>query len=371
MTTALGTDLAAMRRLNGQAVLTLLWNTTKPMTATQVARATGLSRTTIEAVLAELQAAELVRVDSPRVRGAGRPARGYRFAADRGIVAGLDVGAHSIMGMLGDLRGKPLGEPLRTERDLQGADVALDAIVATVHGLLAATRYSLDDLEAVTIALPGIVDAEGEPKVTTVVPDWLAHGLADRIRGRFLGTHVTFDNDTKLAARAEIERGTVSVDETAIVLRTGQRISAATVVDGRVVRGAHGAAGEIGALERIGWADAYERFSSRAATYPSPRELFEHARAGEPDAVAAVDAFAEDIADGLGALVLAIDPHAVVVTSSIPDASDTITDALRAALPGRTLLMPEVRSSDLGSEGPCRGALARAAEHERARLLEL
>ncbi|PVE93995.1 MULTISPECIES: ROK family transcriptional regulator [unclassified Microbacterium] len=359
---ALGTDLAAMRRLNGQAVLTTLWDEGGPLTASRLAASTELSRTTVEAVLAELLDADLIRSEQLRPRGAGRPARGYRLAADRGVSVGIDIGPHGIAGIAGDLRGTVAAPHRRIEQDLSGGADAVTAITEIVESLLEESTASTRELAALTVGIPGIVDADGHPVKTTVVPDWLAVDIDAHLRRMFPGATIAFDNDTKLAAFAEIENGTIGADETAVLLRIGNRISAASVVEGRVARGAHGAAGEIGALQRVAWPQAQQRLSARAE---DGLELLFRRHGGSDEAIAE---FAAGIADGLGALVLAIDPHAVVVSSSIPEASDRLADALRSELAGRALFVPELRTSSLGAAAPCLGALAVSSVAARERL---
>lgn len=355
-----------MRRLNDDAVLTTLWDAGEPVTASQLAAATSLSRTTVETVLTGLTETGLVSSEQLRPTRAGRPARGYRFAADTGVALGIDVGPHGISGLAGDLRGTTTAPHRRVDRDLVGGSDATSAIIDLVTELLQESTAASDDLAALTIGIPGIVDANGHPIKTTVVPDWLTTDIDAHLRQAFPRTEIRFDNDTKLAALAELEFGTVGPEETAVLLRIGNRISAASIVDGRVARGAHGAAGEIGALGRVGWPEALQRLSARA-----PRgieQLLADARPparGEDDLITA---FAADIADGLGALVLAIDPHAVVVSSSFPDASARLADALRTELTKRSLFLPDVRTSTLGATAPCVGALAVSAAAVRTRL---
>lgn len=364
-----GTDLAAMRRLNGNAVLGRLWDADHPQTATQLAAATQLSRTTVEAVLAELTESELVAVAAPKSKGSGRPARGYRFATERGALIGLDAGPNCISGIVTDLRGNPLAESAVVDGDFAAAPSGIEAILSLIDRLLEAANIGRQDLDTLGIAFPGIVDAEGAPALTSVVPDWVSTNIADQLRAAFPRVRVEFANDTKLAAAAELHVGSIAADETAILLRTGQRISAATVMNGHVSRGAHGAAGEIGALARIGWPAAHDRFSSKADAFGGRAALYAAGQSGNADALAAVAGFAEDIADGLGALVLAVDPHAIVLSGEDPVAHDLLAAALSRALIGRTLYVPEVRASKIDRDAAARGAIVNAATSVRARLL--
>lgn len=353
-TQALGTDLAAMRRLNDHAVLTTLWDSTDPLTATQLATATGLSRTTIETVLTGLMDADLVDSELLRPTRAGRPARGYRFAADRGVTIGIDVGPHGISGVAGDLRGDPSAAHRRLEGDLSGGEQAATAVISMVRRLLAESDTASHELAALSVGIPGIVDADGRPAKTTVVPDWLTTDIDTQLRKAFPGSRITFDNDTKLAALAEVQHGTVGEDETAVLLRVGNRISAASIIDGRVARGAHGAAGEIGALGRVAWPEAQQRFA---------KSLSDGAAKDE-----SIASFAADVADGLGALVLAVDPHVVVVSTSHPGTSSRLAATLQTELAGRSLFLPDVRTSELGQTAPRIGALAVSSSAVREHL---
>lgn len=365
-TQALGTDLAAMRRLNDHAVLTTLWDASSPMTASQLATSTGLSRTTVETVLSGLVESGLADSEQLRPTRAGRPARGYRFAADQGVAVGIDVGPHGISGVAGDLRGTVSAAHRRQEHDLSSGEHAAAAIIALVTELLDESTTASHELVALTVGIPGIVDADGRPVKTTVVPDWLTSDIDAQLRAAFPGARIAFDNDTKLAALAEIEHGSVGADETAVLLRIGNRISAASIVDGRVARGAHGAAGEIGALGRVAWPEAQQRLAERAPD--GLEQLFTASAAPGTEGADAVTGFAADIADGLGALVLAIDPHVVVVSSSIPGASARLAAALGSELAGRSLFLPDVRTSDLGAIAPSVGALAVSAASVKEQL---
>ena len=352
-----------MRRLNDQAVLTTLLDADEPLTATRLAAATSLSRTTVETVLAGMvERGTIIAEQLPTVR-AGRPARGYRFDAGRGVSIGIDVGPHGIAGIAGDLRGDPAAAYRRVELDLAGSDDAGAAIIKLSSTLLRESTTSSHELAALTVGIPAVVDADGRPVKTTVVPEWLSADLAIHLHRAFPGARISFDNDTKLAAAAELQNGTVRADETAVVVRIGNRISAATIIDGRVARGANGSAGEIGALDRVAWPEAHQRLAARAPD--GVAQLFARSADRSPADAEAIADFASDIADGLAALVLAIDPHAVIVTSSIPGASAQLADALEAELAGRTLFLPEFRASSLGVSAPSVGALAVSAANIR------
>lgn len=222
----IGTDLAGMRRLDDQAVLSALWATGQPMSVTNLVRHPGLSRTTIETLLTSLVGGDLVESVSPAVLGVGRPARRYQFAARRGVLVGIDAGLNSLAGVPGDLRGTVLAQQIRVERSLTTASAAAAAIVELATALVAASGASLADVVALTVGVPGIVDANGAFVASTVVPQWVADDIGSVLARMLPNVAILFGNDTKLAALAEVERGTISAEETAILLRVGNRLSA-------------------------------------------------------------------------------------------------------------------------------------------------
>lgn len=80
--------------------------------------------------------------------------------------------------------------------------------------------------------------------------------------------------------------------------------------------------------------------------------------------------FAAGIADGLAALVLAIDPHAVVINSSWRRTAPMLVKALERELRSRTLFEIEVRGSKLAGEAPRFGALAAGVALVRDRIFD-
>lgn len=371
MTSLHGSDLADLRQLNSRAVLACLYGAPDPLTVRELADATRLSRPTVEATLTALLASGHAQESTrDRPAGRGRPARAYRFAADAGVTVGLDIGPHGITGLLGDLRGAALHEERRTGIDLSSGAAAFDALTGMVDSLLANTPHTRADIVALAVGVPGVVDSHGEIALTRVVPDWVDSDIPARIRAAYPKVTIDFDNDAKLAALAELEWGAARGADNAIFVLVGRRIAAATVVDGRLARGSHGAAGEIGALPSLGWAAAYERMMHTSGDRPTALAMFTAAAAGDASARLAVEQFAGDIAAGLAALTLAIDPDRIIIGGGIAQAGGLFLDHLAGALEPLCLFRPQLVTSELGQSGVARGALARAVRRVREDLLD-
>lgn len=368
-----GSDVATLRWINSRAVLSELhFNDGDPRSVTELAARVALSRPTVEAALNDLTAEGWVEEISAAAEPhkAGRPARRYRFAALAGVVVGIDVGPHNAAVIVADLRGHHLHAERRSALDLESGDAAWNAIHDLVKHSLDAAGVNGAQIRAITVGVPAIVDADGDIALTTVVPDWLESHLPQRLRNAFPASNVSFDNDAKLATRAEAAWGHAVGAADAIFLLAGHRIAAGLIVDGRVIRGYHGGAGEIGANARIGWNDAVERFHRRAGDR-SVDSLLSGAASGEAHAVAAVNAFAEEIAGGLATLILAIDPQIVVVGGGFARAGLPFVRALEAAVSPYCLYVPQFSLSPLGSDAVARGAVARSLDYVRTAEMAL
>jgi predicted NBD/HSP70 family sugar kinase len=91
----------------------------------------------------------------------------------------------------------------------------------------------------------------------------------------------------------------------------------------------------------------------------------------DPASVAAVKAFAEDLAGGIAALVLATAPDAVVVGGALSTAGEALLGPLRSAMSHHTLYEPALVTATHAADGVAYGALNRSLEQAFAEVLEL
>lgn len=357
-----------LRQLNTDAVLHALFRDGGARTVTELATSLSLSRPTVESVLTDLEQVGWVAEDRGEdlaARKAGRPARRYRFEAGAGAVLGIDLGPHSLRATLADLRGRPLATTSRRDVEIAAFEDAWALLEGSVDALLADASVDAQRVVAATIGVPGIVDADGSLVLSTVVPEWVQAGLRKRLADRLVAADVRLVNDAKLAARAELLPDVGRRAEQGVFLLVGSRIAAATVSAGAVTFGRHGAAGEIGALARAGWAEAHREVGDDL------ERLFADAGAGDLAAAAAAQRFAGSIAQGVAALCLTLDPEVVVVGGGVSRAGEAFIAMLRRELEPLVLYMPEVRASTLGPDGVVAGAIARCLDHVRSHVLGL
>lgn len=293
------------------------------------------------------------------------------------FVVGIDFGGTKVDVATAALDGRLLlAERLDTEAG-RGAEQAVARAVAAAQELVERTAGGGGGRCAgVGVASPGIV-LEDRVLLAPNVPGWDTLALRPALRDG-LGLDPVVATDVKAAALAEVRWGALAGADTAIFLGLGTGIAAAVVVGGRVMRGAHGAAGEIGyALRGLhddvgapdGRAPLEEHVGGRALGERATRQLgvpldaaglFARAE-HDPEARLLVDEALAELGLHVANLAIAIDPSRIAVGGGLMGAAPVVLAALRR----RTRLAPfppEVVEAHFVHDGALRGAVALALD---------
>jgi predicted NBD/HSP70 family sugar kinase len=369
-----GGDPSLLRRINSAVVLHTLRGE-RSRTLTELVRATGLSRPTVEGVIEGLTQSGLV-VEAPAdpadARKQGRPARRFRFHAEAGHLLGIEIGVHQVRVVLADLSGRVLDWLGRDLDELVPAEERLERVRGAVAELLRATGVARSTLWAVGVGSPGIVESDGTVRLGTAMPGWTGLPLGDRLRRSFR-CPVLVENDANAAAVAEHWTGAARGSDDVVFVMAGLSPGAGSLIGGRLHRGFGGAAGEIGALHLLGREATPERLLSTTGTpldpldEPAVTQVFALARDGDPLAREAVDRFLRRLVHDVAALVLALDPE-LVVLGGWAAGLDGVLEPLREELARYCLRPPKVTLSALGEEAVATGALRLALDHVEEQL---
>ncbi|MFG1812353.1 ROK family protein [Kribbella sp. NPDC049174] len=359
-----GGDLSRLRQLNALGVLRVLRDE-QPLTLTELARRTGLSRASTEDVARELLARGWVSEVAPAAGTVGRPARRYRFRADAGRILGVDVGGHKILAMVTDLEGVVLQQTRVAVSPRIGRRERLATLDDCVTRTLAAAGVTPDQIWSTGVASTGLVDGTGKVMLSDSVPEWTGVDLAQHLR-RLVPGPVRVENDCKLAALAESWRGVARYSRNVVFLLAGLRTGAGLIIDGKLHRGFSNAAGEIGALPAAGWLRAPQHLDDWLGAGDDVEQVFLAARDGNRAAIRAVRGYVRDIAVGASALVLTLDPELVVIGGGFSRSADVLVEPLRRELDRWCLRTPEIRVSEFGDEGVTLGAVRLALEEVEA-----
>ena len=239
--------LAWLRDRNRQRVMEIL-RMQSQVSQADIARATGLSRTTVSSLIAELKDAGLVldADPTPRQGRGGRPGVQLVLRDPSLVVAGIDFG-HSHVGVaVADLGHNLLAER-RFELDVNRQAVqALDAAARLFAEVLSRAGMDRRSVLRAGIGIPGPVDrARGTAGSSTILPGWVGLSIASEM-GERLGVPVEIENDANCGALAELTWGAGRDCSNFAYIKAATGIGAGLVIDGKLLRGASGTAGEIG-----------------------------------------------------------------------------------------------------------------------------
>lgn len=174
---------------------------------------------------------------------------------------------------------------------------------------------------------------------------------------------------------AEAWTGQAQDLSSAAYIVAGARIGASFMIDGTVCRGAGGAAGEVGALKALKWSSTpavfltHSRLPADIATHRAAQWVCDQAREGDREAIKIARSFGRNLAVGASALVLTVDPEALIVGGGISASADVWMDAFTQRLTELVLRVPDVRTSNLGSQAVVLGAVRRGLDHVEALTL--
>lgn len=291
------------------------------------------------------------------------------------VVLGLDFGGTKIAAALSSLDGTRLDEDVIDTDSAAGADANLDSAVEIGRSMLARHRAEksgprLAAVGACTFGLP----LEDGVELSPAVPGWDRLPLRRRLEEAF-GVPAAVMNDAKAAALAEARGGALQGASPGLYLNVGTGLSAAVVQDGRVLAGAHGAAGEIGYnlrhLEDV--EKSAQETDGILEDLVSGRGLAASASALDPDSAGGasavfaragerryrelISAFISELAYHLVNLVIAIDPETLAVGGGIVRSWDVLEPPLRRAIDAHVPYPPKLVLGAFPHDAALRGAV--------------
>lgn len=366
------------------AVLERLLDDGQPRTRAELAAACGLSRPTVFAAVDRLHRSGLVAPAGRRSGVPGRTATLYHVPASVGGVGAMDLGGANLRVAVCDVRGEPLAENRRPTQARGAASVIRQAceLLAKTVADAGVTAKPL----AVGVSLPGVVDRRngivryawnlGQPKPY----NFQAHLQAA------VQAPVLLENNVNLAAIGEQWRGAARAMSTFAVVAVGAGVGAGIVYNGTLLRGAHGAAGEVaflpldqvhrpgspGVEDDAGAVALLHEAKARTDWAGDPpadvAELFARATRGEPPAVELVVDECRRIAAIIAAISAVVDPEAVLLTGGV-GSNDLLVRGAAEQARAQCAIPPAVLPAALGERASLVGAIAMAAQQAKATLL--
>lgn len=378
-----------MRTMNERLVLEVVRGQ-GPVSRTELAQTTGLSKPTVAVAVASLERDGLVRVAGLRTGVRGPAAALYEVRPEAAFVLGLDVGREYLRGAVMDLAGAVQARASHRVRML-GAHSRVPELVALADELAEAIGIRRTKITQVVVGSPGVYDpARRAISAARNLCGWERPDVVQELREVF-GRSAVLENDVALAALAERDLGHGRGVGTFCFVSIGTGIGMGLVIEGRLYRGFHGAAGEIAylpvgtpgpgtgrhevrthaRLESAAAASAVVRGAHRRgmAGSVSARRVFAAAAAGDERAAAAVAEEVDLVAQALASVVAVVDPELVVLGGGIgqtPGFAAAVAEALDPMVPFR----PEILVSALTEAAVVDGCLAMGTEMAWRQILE-
>jgi len=346
-----------------------------PISRADLAKVTSLSKQTMSEVIDAFEQQGLVRSVGRTSGNVGRTAVLYELSPDGGHVLGIDLGARRLTVALADIAGRVLAEA-DEPTDSRGGAWTLDQIARLSDRLARDNHTHPSRIRSIVMATPGVVNPksgaiEMAPNITG-----LDHLNVVGLLGEKLGSPVVLENDINLALLGEIWHGCAHNVDNVAFLALGSGVGLGLYVNGRLVRGENGAAGEIGYLPiggdplqaecrlqgcleyQIGATGVVRRYREAGGSeVESERQVFERAQAGDPVAANVVEETARLTALAAAAVIATVDPQLLVLGGSVgarPDFADKVARVL-SQLSARPV---EIRTSTLGRRAGVVGALS-------------
>lgn len=335
-----------------------LVRTREATTRPEIGRVTGLGRGVVTQRVD--QAIEMGFLEDGEFgpSSGGRAPRTLRFRSDRGRIIVCALGALHIHVGITMLEGDVLDSEHRAWDISRGPAETLDTAMAMIDELLARTPDV--PVWGVAVGVPGPVDfGTGRPVAPPIMPGWNGFDVRRKFEQRY-DAPVWVDNDVNLLALNERARRR---DEHAdlIYCKIGTGIGAGLLSQGRLHRGANGAAGDIGhvrvrdsdapcrcgktgCLEAVagGWAlvrDAQQAVADGTTGYLArwasegkpltPEAISLAAEDGDAMAITLVQRSARVVGESIAALVNMFNPATIVVGGAVPSAGEIFLAEVR------------------------------------------
>jgi predicted NBD/HSP70 family sugar kinase len=304
-------------------------------------------------------------------------------------IIGIDLGGTKIFGGLVDPFGHLEHETYVAHGGQDappGDERVFERLVEFVHTLAGTALAAGCKVRGVGVGAPGITRADGLV-VASAQLGWREMPLRARLLER-LQLPVQVENDVNLAAIGEMHFGAGRGAKNIVCMSPGTGIGGAVIIDGKLLRGRHDAAGELGLMlpgpQFLGWRNKdwgpLEDIASGTGIAQRARKVVEAQglpipadglRAEDVFALAAggaawADALIEETIDYL-AVALAnvqaiLDPERIILGGGIASAADRIIPGIERRLEPLLPMVPHIVRSELGYRAGVLGAAAALAD---------
>jgi predicted NBD/HSP70 family sugar kinase len=373
-----------VREANTYAVLRLIADHA-PVTRSRIVELSGLSRPTILSIVAELEHDELIVAEKIRAGAVGRAPVFYRPNPAAAHVVGADLGGSRLRVAIADLSGRFVGESAEPT-DRRGGQRVIGQLQRAARRVAEEANVPWESVQTVTVGTPGVLAADGSVQLAGNIPGLHRLDVLGTLRAG-LECDVAVENDVNVAALGEHVFGIGRKFRSLALVAIGTGVGLGIIMDGELVRGARGRAGELaylpiggdpstpealkrGALELAMSGSGFRRLAARylgAGDGPvgdghdplAPEAVMDRAAGGDPAAIETIARYAEVVAGGILSVAAILDPEVVLLGGGI-GSNPLLLEPTKRALRRIAPFTVSVQPSRLGSRAGLAGAIADA-----------
>ena len=367
------------RERNDFAQLVTLVSTGMGSSRVELARLTGLSRSTVsQRVDLLVRRGLLIETGQGPSTGGRRPVV-LSVNPAAGVVLAADVGASHYELAVADLEGR-IHRRINDTLDItDGPEVVLSRVVAQFEKLLEQLGQTPEQVQAIGMGLPGPVEfATGTVVRPPIMPGWDGFVVPEWFQKHYPAP-VLVDNDVNVMALGVYWSGDFA-SEQMLVVKVGTGIGCGIIARGVLHRGVDGAAGDIGhvrlagedevvchcgntgCLEAVASGSAIAtQLRSEGLDVRTSSDVVQLARAGEPHVLHAVRSAGHRIGEVLASLVNFYNPDTIVIGGALAELRDELLAAIRGVIYQRALPLATRRLTIAASSSGQHAAVAGAA----------
>ena len=300
------------------------------------------------------------------------------------IVAALDIGGTKIAGALLRYAQADKAPEVVFERQVpteakRGGGPVLVSVCDMANSLLGEARARREEVLGIGVSTAGRVDAVtgGIAYANEIMPGWSGQPVRERLE-ESCGLSVSVLNDVQAHGLGEARWGAARGTETCMMIAAGTGIGGAVIAHGKLVRGYHGFAGEIGHiasnqavgipcvcggsghLELVAAGSGIEaRYEERTGQHVSGAEISRRAAAGEADAHKVIMTAGIALGEAITDITNLLDPNMVVIGGSVAKAGTkwraAVQEGFERQIPLAQRGLP-IMPAELGDHAPLVGA---------------
>src|SRR5574344_641572 len=307
---------------------------------------------------------------------------------------GIDVGGTNIKIALVDSEGKIIYSNSVPTRAEMGYEYTINNMKQAIKDLMTETNSSKDSIEGIGFGFPGQIDYKnGIVRISPNIPGWVDVPIAEIMEKEF-NIPTRIDNDVRCAALGELNFGAGKGCENLICITVGTGIGSGLVINGKLVRGASNAAGDIGHIKlqmkggpicgcgdtgcleafasgpsivamaqdyiKGGKSTKFREMSGAEGGEITPYIVAKAAEAGDPVAKRIFEIIGEYIGIGLTSVINLLNPEKVIIGGGVADAGDLLLEPIRKTVKKRVMVVAgdavEIVPAQLGNSAGVIGA---------------